>query len=204
MRPGEGGTGERGGAGNDSPEQAHPPTNVVASERTRPEPAPEMPLDSSAARPEPTRSTRRTNAPSNSLTFDAFETQLRQHHAGTGDVRISLMWANRNDLDLHVVDPSGGEINYNQRRSTTGGVLDIDTNARAPLRSPAVENVFWPERGAPAGVYQVFVNHFRKHDRPDVTPFTVRVLIRGRTTDFQGSVRFGEPKKLVHTFTLGR
>lgn len=114
------------------------------------------------------------------------------------------MWANRNDLDLHVVDPSGREINYNQRRSPTGGLLDIDMNASAPLRSPAVENIFWPEHGAPAGVYKVMVNHYRKHDSADVTPFTVRVFIRGHTTDFQGSVRFGEPKKLVHTFTLGR
>ena len=113
------------------------------------------------------------------------------------------MWQNKNDMDLHVVDPNGEEIYYSHRTARSGGLLDIDMNASPPLVSPAVENVYWPERGAPSGTYKIFVNYYRKHE-PGInqTPFKVRLLIKGHTTDFSGVASFGEYKKLVHQFTL--
>ncbi len=202
-RAGLGGIGESPGSGNTNTPPTSASTEPTAAEITQPEPAPDLPRDLEPARPDPPRTTNRRVPPSDATLNDNLEKLLRQHRAGTGDLRISLMWSNRNDLDLHVVDPSGTEIYYQNRGSTTGGLLDIDMNAGPPLRSPAVENVFWPERGAPAGRFRVFVNHFRQHDPVDETPFTVRILIRGRTTDFRGSIRFGETKRLVHEFTLG-
>jgi hypothetical protein len=200
VRPGEGGTGEnQPGAGNTNAVTTTP-TNAVAAEFTESDPPArvEITLDEP---PSPIRSTNRAPRAPNALN-DNFEELLRQHHAGSGDVRISLMWNNRNDLDLHVVEPRGEEIFYLHRESESGGLLDIDMNAGPPFRNPAVENVYWPERAAPPGNYRVYVNHYRRQDTPDLTQFTVRVLVRGRTTDVTGHIRFGEPKKLVYQFNL--
>src|SRR5262245_4816214 len=41
-----------------------------------------------------------------------FLDRLKAAGAKTGDVQISLIWFNTNDLDLHCVDPSGFEIFY--------------------------------------------------------------------------------------------
>jgi hypothetical protein len=203
IRPGEGGTSENApGAGNTNATPFPPPPEQIAAESTRAE---TNPLATGQTEPLVANRPRRTNAPAparpNDLR-DNLEELLRQHHAGSGDVRISLMWNNRNDLDLHVVDPNGEEINYQHRRSRSGGVLDIDMNAGAPLRAPAVENVFWPVNGAPRGTYKVYVNFYSKHDTVNQTAFTIRVLIRGRTSDFTGTIGTGQMKKLVHQFTL--
>src|SRR5687767_6359581 len=39
-----------------------------------------------------------------------FQDRLKAAGAQTGDIQISLIWFNSNDLDLHCVDPSGFEI----------------------------------------------------------------------------------------------
>lgn len=202
MRAGEGGTGTSTGAGNEQPASVPPTNPPIAADSTQPEPSPLLPRELDSIPPETRRTTNRQVPPNQATLNDNLERLLRQHNAGTGDLRISLMWSNHNDLDLHVVDPSETEIYYQRRRSGTGGLLDIDMNASPPLQSPAVENVYWPTRGAPAGRFRVYVNHFRQYDRVDETPFTVRILIRGRTTDFRGSIRFGENKRLVHEFSL--
>jgi hypothetical protein len=203
IRPGEGGTGRnQPGTGNTNPTPGGATSAPVAAEFSASNPVTpaEVTLD------EPPSLARSTNrAPQgNSTLNDNFEQLLRQHRAGSGDVRISLMWSNKNDLDLHVVDPHREEIFYGHRLAQSGGLLDIDMNASPPLRVPAVENIFWPQRAAPLGQYQVYVNHYRRHDVADLTPFTVRVLVRGETTDINGSIRFGDPKKLVYQFTLSR
>jgi hypothetical protein len=203
VRPGEGGTSEQlPGAGNPNVAPATSTNETVAAERTQAEVATApLPLDELPA-PTSTRSTNPPGPARRSELRDNMEELLQQHHAGSGDVRISLMWSNRNDIDLHVVDPNGEEIFYGHRAARSGGLLDIDMNAAPPFRVPAVENVYWPERAAPPGTYRIYVNHFRRNGSENVTPFRVRLLIRGRTTDFTGTLRFGELKKLVQQFQL--
>ena len=133
---------------------------------------------------------------------DSFEQRLAAAGARSGDVRVSLMWNNNNDLDLHVVDPRGEEINYQHRRSRSGGILDIDRNASSPLTDRPVENVYWPKKGAPIGTYRVLVNHYRNNGGIDPTEFTIRVLVKGKTEDIKGTVTWGTPKGVYHTFTV--
>ena len=133
---------------------------------------------------------------------DSFEARLAAAGARSGDIRISLMWNNVNDLDLHVFDPRGDQIFYLNRKVRSGGELDIDRNAQRPLTQKPVENVYWPEKGAPAGRYRVFVHHYRSNGAPDPTRFVVRVLVRGKSRDFTGVVRAGERPKLVHEFRV--
>src|SRR5581483_1257465 len=45
---------------------------------------------------------------------------------GTGAVQVTLQWSSAADLDLHVVDPTGTEISYQQRNASSGGSLDVD------------------------------------------------------------------------------
>jgi hypothetical protein len=202
IRPGAGGTGDnRRGAGNTNLSTVATTNPITAAQFTQSNVSLVATNDLTAP-PSPPALTNRPASQQVASLDDNFERLLREHNAGSGDVRISLTWNNINDLDLHVIDPSGEEINYNHRASASGGLLDIDMNASPPYRRPAVENVFWPDRAAPPGVYQVYVNHFRTHGGVSDTPFTVRILIRGQTTDFPGRIRFGEPKKLIHRFTL--
>lgn len=71
---------------------------------------------------------------------------------GTGALQISLSWDKDNDQDLHVIDPSGEEIDFTNRTSASGGQLDRDdTNGYGP------ENIYWLEN-APDGTYQVSVD----------------------------------------------
>ena len=78
------------------------------------------------------------------------QARLEREGAKSSDVQISLMWNNYNDLDLHVVCPSGERIHGGNKKSACGGELDVDANVRAETRKP-VENVFWEDGTAPAG-----------------------------------------------------
>lgn len=80
---------------------------------------------------------------------------------GTGDVQVTLRWGSAADLDLAVTDPTGATVDFETRTSSTGGSLDVDSNAACDgSTSSGVENVFWPEGQAPEGVYTATVTYF--------------------------------------------
>lgn len=128
--------------------------------------------------------------------------RLEREGAKTGDVQLSLMWNNYNDLDLHCIDPNGEEIFFRNKRSRSGGELDVDMNAGGRKSNQPVENIYWPRGGAPPGHYRVFVNHFTNHGDPDPTNFTVGVLVAGKSQEFTGALSSGEPKRLIDEFDV--
>lgn len=133
-----------------------------------------------------------------------FRNRLQREGAKTGDVQVSLIWNNYNDLDLHVVCPSGEEICFKHKKSRCGGELDVDMNVFPSSETP-VENIYWPPNGAPSGRYQVFVNHYKNHGRSgcaDPTPFKVAVSVGGMVEEFNNSISHGNPKKLIYEFDL--
>ncbi|GIE76511.1 hypothetical protein Aph02nite_24610 [Actinoplanes philippinensis] len=77
----------------------------------------------------------------------------------TGKLRVSLSWFNHDDLDLHVYEPDGTHIWYQDKRHK----LDVDMNASSPLSDEPVENVTWAGKIAD-GEYRIEVNQFRKRD----------------------------------------
>jgi hypothetical protein len=109
----------------------------------------------------------------------------------TGDLCCRLAWNNRDDLDLHMIEPAGYEIHYmnRRRRSPCGGILDVDANGiDGPKESP-VENIFYADRGTlPEGVYRLFVNQYAVRDPGKNVGFEAEI-------DYLGTVtRFAYPK----------
>lgn len=148
-----------------------------------------------------------TNSRNSALLLDDFSERLRQAGARSGDVQVSLEWKNVNDLDLHVIDPSGERIFYSHPRSTSGGVLDVDMNRSGnDLTTRPVENVYWPEHAAPRGTYRVEVMHFANHGGQDPTLFTVRVINKGQSNFYRGYINFiataDRARVVVCTFTV--
>jgi len=122
-----------------------------------------------------------------------------------GALRISLAWSNYDDLDLHVLEPTGHEIYFDNKQSKkTGGKLDVDMNVDTPLdatrwiefdpgavpyvrgrssRSP-VENVIYPDISRMVeGIYLVKINSWRPREDKNVG-FTVEVEFGGKIYTF--------------------
>ncbi|MFP3040919.1 VWA domain-containing protein [Treponema primitia] len=119
---------------------------------------------------------------------DEFSARLAQSNAHTGDLRISLMWNNRNDLDLHVVGPTGEEINFNNPRDSHGGWLDVDRNLYGETLKP-VENIFWPDNMAPRGNYRVYIQNYISYEKdPHPTPFRIEIKNGKEYLYFEGSI----------------
>ena len=132
------------------------------------------------------------------------QARLEREGAQSSDVQVSLMWNNYNDLDLHVVCPSGERIHGGNKKSACGGELDVDANVRAETRKP-VENVFWEDGTAPAGTYQVFVHYYKKHNKRksnDPTKFQIIVNQGGDLLEFNAELSMGDPIMKVAEFTL--
>jgi len=132
------------------------------------------------------------------------EQRLKREGAKSSDVQISLMWNNYNDLDLHVLSPSGERIHNGNRNSSCGGQLDVDANENAESKKP-VENVFWPEGRAPPGKYQVFVHYYKKHKKrrsKDPTAFQIIAQFAGESYEYSGELTYGDPIMKVCEFIL--
>lgn len=136
---------------------------------------------------------------------------LDKAKAKGGDVQVSLYWSSKDDLDLHVVAPSGEEISYGHRKSKCGGTLDVDMNVNySTAVSGAVENIYWPVGQAPRGKYRIFVVPYSHHGgapgTADPAHFTVRLVVQGRGETFQGSASFSpnaiRQKVHVHDFEV--
>ncbi len=139
-----------------------------------------------------------------SRALEELRARLEREGARSSDVQVSLMWNNYNDLDLHVVCPSGERIHGGNRKSACGGELDVDANVRPDSRKP-VENVVWPEGEAPSGTYQVFVHYYKKHKKrrsKDPTKFQVIANAYGDLMEYTGELTFGEEIQLVCTFNV--
>jgi hypothetical protein len=80
----------------------------------------------------------------------------------TGGLQISVSWGSPDDLDLHVVEPSGNEIYYGSPISPDGGQLDLDSNPGCTIDNIDNENVTWPNvnKRPPGGQYIVRVDYY--------------------------------------------
>ena len=112
----------------------------------------------------------------------------------TGEVQFSLAWHTLNDVDLHVIAPSGEHISYSHRTSVCRGNLDVDMNATTTSdpdetwSEEPVENVRWLDRTAPSGRYTVIVNQFEWRNGRTKDPFRLLVKLGDVTQLVEGDV----------------
>ena len=134
-----------------------------------------------------------------------FEQRLAEAGAQSGEITATLLWNNRNDLDLVITCPDGTLLYYGNL-TACGGQLDVDRNAGETLTREPVENIFWPGGQAPAGVYKVAVKYYARRDPtlPPATAFQVRLLKDGQEQLFKGTATTPDELQTVTTFTVQR
>ncbi len=133
-----------------------------------------------------------------------FEQTLRIIRAGNGDVQASVAWTGASDVDLHVFDPNGEHVYYGNRNGTTGGRLDIDSNAACNVDNTNNENIFWPLNTAPAGQYRVELHYWSDCGIPR-SDWVVTVLLKGQTPavttgSFVGASGVANPPVVIGNF----
>lgn len=104
--------------------------------------------------------------------------RLEQAGAKAGTIEIALIWENTNDLDLHVIDPNGERVWFSNKRSRSGGELDVDRNAGCGnLTNTPVEHVVWTSASPPEGTYEVCVHHFQTCGVYKPTPYRLEMKV---------------------------
>jgi hypothetical protein len=123
----------------------------------------------------------------------------------TGDVQITLEWYSTADLDLHVVDPNGDEVWFQNSQVASGGELDVDANGPCfTATSSPLENVYWPWGGAPSGEYEVSVHYYSECSGEGAVDYQVIVRVDGEVLDtYSGVISPGEEVFITH-FSRGR
>ncbi len=102
----------------------------------------------------------------------------------TGDLVVSLLWQSVVDLDLHVIDPRGEEIYFENPRSLTGGLLEYEANASClTATTQPLESIFWKADTAPSGMYQVIVEYYGTCEDEAPEEFLVGVWIDGELVE---------------------
>lgn len=103
-----------------------------------------------------------------------------------GDLCCRLAWNNSDDLDFHMVEPTGYEIYYGtkRRQSTCGGELDLDANGGDGHRADPAENIVYANKSRMRdGVYKLFVRQYNKRSTSNAG-FEVEVEFDGQTHRF--------------------
>lgn len=106
----------------------------------------------------------------------------------TGDLVVTLTWDTESNLDLHVVDPAGTEIDsanpsteppfaYDQPDGGSWGYIDYDSNANCDIDGLRREDAIWPNT-PPSGSYTVRVDTPSLCGQP-IAHWTVRVVLEG-------------------------
>lgn len=105
---------------------------------------------------------------------------------GSGELQVSLAFRPSQDLDLHLVEPTGEEIYYANRTSSSGGELDLDSNAACRLDHKNNENITYQRGSPPRGEYIVRVDFWASCDGGGAT-YRVVVAVRGEVQMYRGS-----------------
>jgi hypothetical protein len=113
-----------------------------------------------------------------------------------GDPQFTLLWDTDADLDLHVIEPGGKEIYWEEPKGQKGGELDVDnTKGFGP------ENIYWLVEAdgpgsakvkgpGPQGDYQWFVVYWGGFGGiPKPTHWKVRIKHNGLVTVEHGKFR---------------
>ena len=110
---------------------------------------------------------------------------------GSGDVQVSLSWDTPTDVDLHLVEPAGGEeIFWGNPSSLTGGMLDLDSNAGCSIDGVNNENITWATGSPLSGEHIVRVDFWSDCGGMPAN-YLVTTKVCGAVRTFPGSFAAG-------------
>lgn len=120
--------------------------------------------------------------------------------AGTGKLQVSCSWDQPNDLDLHLTEPGLTEIYWDNRESSNGGQLDVDSNPICYLDHINNENITYSgDAVVEKGTYKVNIALFEACTVTNLTHYVVTARIDGvlviptaGTNPYYGSVTAAE------------
>jgi hypothetical protein len=134
--------------------------------------------------------------------------EVRGVKVQVGDPQFTLLWDSVADIDLHVIEPGGKEIYWNDRKGNQGGELDVDnTDGYGP------ENIYWLKQNpdgskdlgpGPPGEYRWYVKYYGgNRGVPVATRWKVRIKHEGRAEIFQGKLTVPGAQTKMYTLTVG-
>ena len=125
-----------------------------------------------------------------------------------GDPQFTLIWDSKADLDLHVIEPGGKEIFWNDTKGKFGGELDVDN-----VDGFGPENIYWlkvaPDGSkdlgpGPPGEYKWFVKYYGGNGGvPVPSRWKVRIKHEGRMEIIQGRLTIVGTNSKVYTLSVG-
>ncbi len=109
---------------------------------------------------------------------------------GTGLLQVSLSWDQLDDVDLHLIEPDGNRIYFNNEKSyresdgAVYGFLDLDSNPNCRIDAVNNENITY-EKFLKKGIYKVYVNLYNKcvYTRTGAS-YSVSVYYKGKLLSF--------------------
>jgi len=135
---------------------------------------------------------------------------IRGVEVKVGDPQFTLIWDNDADLDLHVIEPGGKEIYWEDPKGKEGlgGELDVDNT-----RGYGPENIYWLRddptgdgkiKGTgPPGEYKWFVVYWGGFGGiPKPTRWKVRIKHDDRVTVISGKFRALNERSRIYTLTV--
>jgi hypothetical protein len=123
---------------------------------------------------------------------DSIKTKVKKAGGNvTGVLRCSLAWFNYDDLDIHIIEPDGNHIYYQNKRIVhlSSGRLDVDMNVQDNGSRNAVENIVWTNKTKmQEGKYKLFINNYTPREMIDAG-FTVEIEFDGEISTFNYNKR---------------
>lgn len=178
-------------------------------------PEPEMKIDSSAILSAATREGGSTSGVGGGAEFgvakfgNGLVESIRGVQVKVGDPQFTLIWDTPADIDLHVLEPGGSHIFWEERNGEKGGELDVDD-----VDGLGPENIYWVvgrnEDGTvlkgrgPTGRYQWYVEYYGGYGgRATPTRWKVRVKHGKEVEIVEGVLRRVGEKSRTFVFDMG-
>ena len=118
---------------------------------------------------------------------------------GNGELQVNLTWNTDADLDIHVFEPDGTHIFWNNTVSSSGGQLDLDANVNCG--NVSVENIFW-DQVPPTGTYTVAIENFQACSQTE-SSFIITVTLPGQAPMlFTGAISEADGLLDISTFDI--
>ncbi len=115
--------------------------------------------------------------PDSSTLSDSMQSIMQSLGAHDGDITVSIMWDNNDDIDLHCMTPNGNEI-YFSNKTADGGELDVDRQVNGD-DSVSAEHIYFKEPGP--GKYRFWVVNYTDRSEGNTT-VTVEIVVDGKLT----------------------